>query len=374
MPSLNIGISASSEVPLPIVATTGTASVTQTSFTINGTVNANGASTSVRFRYGTDPTLSSFTEVNATPSTATGTSLTNVSVALSGLTANVTYYYRLVGTSTHGTSMTAIASQATLAYPSVSGGTLTSDATYYYRTFTSSGTLTITDGPLTVDLYLVGRGGTGGAGGRGRVQTSSTQYSYYSNGGGGGAGGRVIVDNDAVLDNGSYTITVGSTNTVVLGAVTLYSAANGNNGSSGSGTNTTAGGGGNGGLSGGRTVDGVTTTTNPGFASGPSGGGGAGSGGNGSGGSAGAGFNVPSSTGNDAWGRGGTAAGGTIRSAQPLGNFWAITVPFQPSTPTTPGWGGNGGGVSSSAGAISVGGFGANGAFRIRYLRSAVGG
>ena len=57
-------------------------------------------------------------------------------------------------------------------FPVVTGGTLTSDATYYYRTFTSNGTLSITDGPLTVDLLALGGGGGGGTG-SGRIAGSS---------------------------------------------------------------------------------------------------------------------------------------------------------------------------------------------------------
>ena len=45
----------------------------------------------------------------------------------------------------------------------VTGGTLTSDATYYYRTFTSNGTLTITNSSLALDYIMVGGGGGGGS-------------------------------------------------------------------------------------------------------------------------------------------------------------------------------------------------------------------
>jgi hypothetical protein len=48
--------------------------------------------------------------------------------------------------------------------PRVSGGTLTSDSTYYYRTFTSSGTLSITNGRLEVSALGVGGGAGGGWG------------------------------------------------------------------------------------------------------------------------------------------------------------------------------------------------------------------
>ena len=77
--------------------------------------------------------------------------------------------------------------------PVVTGGTLTSDATYYYRTFTTTGTLSVTNAPLTADLLIVaGGGGNGG---------------YCS--GGGGAGGLVAYAAKNIPVS-SYTVTVGA--------------------------------------------------------------------------------------------------------------------------------------------------------------------
>jgi hypothetical protein len=42
----------------------------------------------------------------------------------------------------------------------ISGGTLTSDSTHYYRTFTSSGTLSITKGTFTGEVFAIGSGGS----------------------------------------------------------------------------------------------------------------------------------------------------------------------------------------------------------------------
>jgi hypothetical protein len=79
--------------------------------------------------------------------------------------------------------------------PRVSGGTLTSDSTYYYRTFTSSGTLSITNGRLEVSALGVGGGAGGGWGyyGGNAGQVSFASYlslagDVYIGVGAGGAG------------------------------------------------------------------------------------------------------------------------------------------------------------------------------------------
>lgn len=49
--------------------------------------------------------------------------------------------------------------------PVVTGGTLTADDTYYYRTFTNAGQwdeLSVSGGPVEMDVLIVGRGGDGG--------------------------------------------------------------------------------------------------------------------------------------------------------------------------------------------------------------------
>jgi hypothetical protein len=74
--------------------------------------------------------------------------------------------------------------------PRVSGGTLTSDSTYFYRTFTSSGTLTVTNGKLVCSVLAV----AGGAGGG---------WGYY----GGNAGGVAFGENENFT--GNVTVTVG---------------------------------------------------------------------------------------------------------------------------------------------------------------------
>jgi len=87
----------------PPTVTTGSAtSVTETSATLNGTVNANDLSTTVTFEYGLTDSYGS--EVTADQSPVTGSTATAVSTDLSSLTASTTYHYRVKAVSTGGTT------------------------------------------------------------------------------------------------------------------------------------------------------------------------------------------------------------------------------------------------------------------------------
>jgi hypothetical protein len=105
---LAVGISsASSPSPAsaaasPPSATTGsTSSIGQSSATVLGTVNPNGQSTTYYFEYG--PTTSYGTQT--TPVNAgSGTTPVSVHATFYGLTVNTTYHYRLVATSSTGTT------------------------------------------------------------------------------------------------------------------------------------------------------------------------------------------------------------------------------------------------------------------------------
>ena len=93
---------------LPAVTTTAATGVTSTGATLNGTVNAGGASTTVSFEYGL--TVAYGTTVPGIPSPVTGNIPTPVSATITGLTINTTYHYRVKGVNsvgtTNGTDMT----------------------------------------------------------------------------------------------------------------------------------------------------------------------------------------------------------------------------------------------------------------------------
>jgi len=86
----------------PTVTTTAATGVTATTATMNGTVNANNLSTNVFFDYGL--TVAYGSTVAGVPPTLTGTTLTNVSANLTGLTTNTTYHFRVRGVSSAGTT------------------------------------------------------------------------------------------------------------------------------------------------------------------------------------------------------------------------------------------------------------------------------
>ncbi|GAT61626.1 leucine-rich repeat protein [Paludibacter jiangxiensis] len=88
-------------VAAPTVTTNVATSISSTGATLNGSINANGASTAVKFEYGL--TTSYGKAVAAAQSPVTGVPATGVSYALSGLTPNTTYHYRVVGVNAGGT-------------------------------------------------------------------------------------------------------------------------------------------------------------------------------------------------------------------------------------------------------------------------------
>ncbi|MDP1621761.1 MAG: LamG-like jellyroll fold domain-containing protein [Bacteroidales bacterium] len=84
----------------PVVVTTAATSVTSTTATLNGTVNANTASTTVTFEYGL--TTAYGTVVAGVPGTVTGNTVTPVNAPITGLLPNTTYNYRIVGVNANG--------------------------------------------------------------------------------------------------------------------------------------------------------------------------------------------------------------------------------------------------------------------------------
>ncbi len=87
---------------LPSANATQAANLAFTTATLNGTVNANGSSTTVTFEYGL--TTSYGQTATAANSPVTGTILVPVSVNLTGLTAGSTYNYRVKAVSAAGTT------------------------------------------------------------------------------------------------------------------------------------------------------------------------------------------------------------------------------------------------------------------------------
>lgn len=99
-----------------------------------------------------------------------------------------------------------IGANTTILKPVVTGGTLYSDSTYYYRKFTASGTFSVSQASLVIDILAIGGGGGGGP--------TNTMYvvDQFGNlgvrvGGGGGAGGVLLMSNVAYpAGNSSFFI------------------------------------------------------------------------------------------------------------------------------------------------------------------------
>ena len=86
----------------PNAITEAASNVTSMGATVNGTVNANGFETTVTFEYGLDTSYGN--TVTAVQSPVTGSTNTAVSRAITGLTQNMTYHYRVKATSVGGTA------------------------------------------------------------------------------------------------------------------------------------------------------------------------------------------------------------------------------------------------------------------------------
>ncbi len=84
----------------PVVITSSATDVTSDHATLNGTIDANGLSTTAWFQYST---ISGLYDYSTATQDVTGTS-TSISADISGLTASTTYYYRIAAQNSSGTS------------------------------------------------------------------------------------------------------------------------------------------------------------------------------------------------------------------------------------------------------------------------------
>ncbi len=100
---LSFTTSGPSAASAPTADTTSATAVTRTSATLNGKVNPNGDSTSYWFEYGTDSLLGTILGSTTHKVIAgSGTSEVNASTQLTGISANTTYWYRVVSMNTLG--------------------------------------------------------------------------------------------------------------------------------------------------------------------------------------------------------------------------------------------------------------------------------
>jgi hypothetical protein len=102
----------------PTVTRSSETNVTSLGVQLNGSVNPQGAATTVSFCIGTNSNLAGCSVVNANESPLIGTTTPfTVSANIESLTAATTYYYNISGTNTNGRSDSAIFSFTTAALP-----------------------------------------------------------------------------------------------------------------------------------------------------------------------------------------------------------------------------------------------------------------
>lgn len=140
----------------PVVTASAALDVTATSATLPGTIQANGSDTTqIILKYSTAADLSGATTVTPTPSAAFGNIERRLEYRLSGLTQNLTYYFRYEATNAVGTGVSATVSFLTVPAPDV---TITAPSAV-----SSSNTMTINfvfseavDGLSTSDIIFTG--------------------------------------------------------------------------------------------------------------------------------------------------------------------------------------------------------------------------
>lgn len=146
--------------PIPIVTTLAATSVTSTTATLNGTVNANGSSTAVSFDYGLTAVYG--TNASATPATVTGSSAAAVSASLTVLQPGTTYHFRVKGVNGNGTrrgsdlSFTTPSNNASLSDLAISSGPLSpvfSSDTTSYGVIVSNATLSVNVTPTVAESH-----------------------------------------------------------------------------------------------------------------------------------------------------------------------------------------------------------------------------
>ncbi|MFI5054000.1 MAG: hypothetical protein ACHQDE_06525, partial [Acidimicrobiia bacterium] len=205
----------------PVVVTGAASGITAKTATLNGTVNANGASTIYWFQYGT---TTSYGLQTGTHGAGSGTSAHSVSAGISGLVAGATYHFRLVAQNSAGTTDGADQTFTTTAAsaPQVTTGTATGVSA---KAATLNGTVN-PNGATTTYWFQYGTTASYGLQTSTRDAGSGTSGRSVSAGISGLAAGttyhyRLVAQNSAGTTNGqdqTFTTTAANAPAVTTGA------------------------------------------------------------------------------------------------------------------------------------------------------------
>jgi len=135
---------------LPVVTTTASSSISSSTVVLNGTVNANGASTVASFEYGLTPNYG--TTIVADQSPVNAASIGTVSKTISGLTPNTTYHYRIVGVNAAGTA-NGLDQTFTTSLNTALDNTMENGFAIYPNPATDGFTINAGDQPTLVSIY-----------------------------------------------------------------------------------------------------------------------------------------------------------------------------------------------------------------------------
>jgi subtilisin len=127
----------------PVIVNSGAAAVTLISAQLNATVNPNGLSTAVNFQWGTTTAYGRATSYQITDTRSTAIP---VSVPVTGLTPNTTYYYRVLASNASGS-----ASPVTGSFTTLSGGVALPDLRV---TSFSASTAAATGGQISIEAVV----------------------------------------------------------------------------------------------------------------------------------------------------------------------------------------------------------------------------
>ncbi len=136
---LNVLTPAAPTVTAPTVVAQPATSVTASGATLNAAVNPNGGATTCYFRYGQTTGYGSYTATNSLP---VGTSAVAVNVALSGLSAGMSYHFQCVASNSAGTSPggDALFTTVTVPAPQLAVPTVLGDGTVQFLFTSTPGT------------------------------------------------------------------------------------------------------------------------------------------------------------------------------------------------------------------------------------------